>query len=81
MQEPKNSLSKNYLTPASDEVGGIYLKIIIQPRASKNAIVGPYRDALKVTVTSPPVEGEANKNLIAMISKVLRVPKSSIIIN
>lgn len=32
----------------------------------------------KVKVNSPPVDGEANKELISLISKKLRIPKGSI---
>jgi len=54
------------------------LKIKVEPRSSKSAIVGPYGDALKVKLTSPPVEGKANKELIALLSKELKIPKKDI---
>ncbi len=41
-------------------------------------VVGPYQDSLKVKVNAPPVEGAANKNLIALISRLLRVAKGNI---
>ncbi len=34
----------------------ILLKVYLQPRSSKNEIVGPYRDGIKVRVTAAPVE-------------------------
>ncbi len=54
------------------------LKIKVEPRSSKSAIVGPYGDALKVKLTSPPVEGKANKELIELLSKELKVHKKDI---
>ena len=41
------------------------LSIKVEPRSSKSGIVGPYGNALKVKLTSPPVEGKANKELIS----------------
>ncbi|VAW68351.1 hypothetical protein MNBD_GAMMA09-201 [hydrothermal vent metagenome] len=83
MQREKSSHSdsptKNYLSPAPDKAG-IYLKVILQPGASKEMIVGPYQGSLKVKVNSRPVEGAANKNLVALISKSMHVAKSSIVI-
>jgi len=54
------------------------LKIKVEPRSSKSAIVGPYGDTLKVKLTAPPVDGKANKELIALLSKELKVRKKDI---
>jgi uncharacterized protein (TIGR00251 family) len=54
------------------------IKIKVEPRSSKSGIIGPYGDALKVKLTSPPVEGKANKELIALLSKELKVRKKDI---
>lgn len=54
------------------------LKIYLQPKCSKNEIVGPYRDGIKVKVTSPPIEGKANEELIRFLSKQLGIPTSNI---
>lgn len=58
--------------------GFVYLQIHIQPRASKNEVVGIYNGALKIRVTSPPVEGAANDLLMRFISKWLELPKSGV---
>jgi hypothetical protein len=47
----------------------IILKVYLQPKASKNEVVGPYRDGIKVKVTAPPVEGKANETLIRLLAK------------
>ena len=39
--------------------GAVMLKVLVQPRASKNEVVGIHGDCLKIRVTSPPVEGKA----------------------
>lgn len=59
---------------------GIVFKIHVQPKASKNAIVGLHDDALKIRLTAPPVDGAANKMCAAFLAKVLGVPKSSVAI-
>lgn len=56
----------------------ITLKIKVEPRSSKSGIVGPYGDALKVKLTSPPVEGKANKELIEVLAKEFGIHKSDI---
>lgn len=54
------------------------IKIKVEPRSSKSGIVGPYGDALKVKLTSPPVEGKANKELIEVLAKAFGVAKKDI---
>ena len=57
---------------------GLVFNVFVQPRASKNMIVGEHGDALKIKLTAPPVEGEANKMCIYVLAKNLRVAKSSL---
>jgi len=57
---------------------GILFKIVVQPRASDNKIIGLHGDALKIKLTAPPVDGAANKMVVAYLSKCLNVPKSRI---
>ena len=54
------------------------VKIYLQPKTSKNEIVGPYRDGIKVKVTAPPIEGKANDALIRFLAKELGISPSSI---
>jgi uncharacterized protein (TIGR00251 family) len=56
----------------------IILKIYLQPKSSKNEIVGPYRDGIKVKVTAPPTEGKANNVLIRFLAKELSISPSRI---
>ncbi|MFH1946724.1 MAG: DUF167 domain-containing protein [Candidatus Magasanikbacteria bacterium] len=54
-------------------------KIKVLPRSSKNEIVGKLPDGtLKIKLKAPPVDGEANTELIKFLSKEWKVPKSSI---
>ncbi|MFA6076006.1 MAG: DUF167 domain-containing protein [Negativicutes bacterium] len=58
--------------------GYVTLKIRVQPKSSKNAFVGEFDDALKISVTAPPVDSEANKVLCEFIAKRFKLPKSAV---
>ena len=57
---------------------GLILKVLIQPRSSKNIITGLHDDALKIKLTAPPVDGAANKMCVQFLAKKLKIPKSSL---
>ena len=57
---------------------GVVLRLYIQPRSSKNQIVGLHGEALKVKLTAPPVDGQANKSLCSFLAKVLATAKSNV---
>lgn len=54
------------------------IKIYLQPKSSKNEVVGSFRDGIKVKVTATPIEGKANEALIRFLAKEFRIPPSSI---
>ena len=61
------------------ERGGVVtIAVRVQPRASRDAIAGTHDGALKVALTAPPVDGEANAALIAFLAKFLGVPKRDV---
>lgn len=57
---------------------GFRFDVLVQPRASRGRIGPVQGDRLKVAVTAPPVDGEANKAVVEAIAKALRVPKRNI---
>jgi uncharacterized protein len=57
---------------------GIQFSAAIQPRASKNEITGVLNGALKIRLTSPPVEGAANRTCIKFLAKMLRISPSRV---
>lgn len=59
---------------------GIVLNLHIQPRASKNEVCGVQGDALKIRLTSPPVDGAANKLCREFLAELFHVPKSAVAI-
>ena len=56
------------------------LTVRVVPRSSRSEIVGEHDGALKIKLTSPPVDGAANAELIALIAKTLGVPRSDVVI-
>jgi uncharacterized protein (TIGR00251 family) len=63
-----------------ESTGGVTFAIKVHPRAKKNAITGEMGDALKVSLTAPPIDGRANQACAEFLAKVLEVPRSSITI-
>ncbi|CCY25526.1 uPF0235 protein Bd0463 [Brachyspira sp. CAG:484] len=58
---------------------GIEFQLRISPNASKNEVIKT-SESVKIKITAPPVDGKANKCLIEYLSKLFRVPKTSIVI-
>ncbi|RMD69376.1 MAG: YggU family protein [Gammaproteobacteria bacterium] len=56
----------------------LILKVRVQPKASRDALMGPQGDALKVSITAPPQEGKANAHLIRFLAKCFQVAPSRI---
>lgn len=57
---------------------GFIIKVRVEPRSSKKGVSGVMGDALKVKLTAPPVEGEANEQLIEVLSDYFKIKKSAI---
>jgi uncharacterized protein (TIGR00251 family) len=57
---------------------GIILSLHIQPRASKNEVCGVLDNALKIRLTSPPVDGAANKLCREFLADIFDVPRSAV---
>lgn len=61
-----------------EQDGGVTFDILVQPRASR-AKLGPVHDGrLKIAVTSPPVDGEANAAVIELLAKSLGVARGAV---
>ncbi len=58
----------------------VEIDVIVQPRASKEEIAGIQGGALKVRLTAPPVEGEANEALVRLVAKLAGLPRSAVTI-
>ena len=47
----------------------------VHPCAKTAAITGELGDALKVSLTAPPIDGQANRACIEFFAKLLKVPR------
>jgi len=56
----------------------IILKVKVFPKAGRNQIVGVRNGELVVRVQAPALKGEANKELVRYLAKVLSISKSEI---
>lgn len=56
----------------------LILSIRVQPRASRDEIIGPHGDALKVRITAPPVEGQANTHLVKFLAAAFGVARGNV---
>jgi uncharacterized protein (TIGR00251 family) len=65
-------------TFAHDIADGCLLSARIHPGARRNAVMGIHADALKISLTTPPIDGRANDALIAFLADALRLPKARI---
>lgn len=57
---------------------GVLLRVFVQPRASRNQLVGLLDNEMKVRLTSPPVDGAANALCIRYFAKLLGIARSDI---
>lgn len=60
--------------------GSVILRLHVQPRAAANGVAGLQGELLKLRLTSAPVDGKANKAVIAFLAKLFHLPKSAITI-
>ncbi|MDD2338329.1 MAG: DUF167 domain-containing protein [Geobacteraceae bacterium] len=64
-----------HITESGD---GVTFSLHVQPKACRNEICGFSGNELKVRLTSPPVEGAANKLCQEFFAKLLHVAKSNV---
>jgi len=57
---------------------GVEIFLYLQPRASRNKVVGLQGDELKVSLTAPPVDGAANKACCAFLAKLCSLPRGCV---
>jgi uncharacterized protein (TIGR00251 family) len=70
-----NSPDLPFLTILKDS---IILRVYIQPRSSKNQLCGVQGEEIKIRLTSPPVDGAANKLCREFVAHLFNVSKSSV---
>ncbi|ROV61896.1 MULTISPECIES: DUF167 family protein YggU [Vibrio] len=53
----------------------VVLRLYIQPKASRDKIVGLHGEEIKIAITAPPVDGKANGHLTKYLAKQFKVAK------
>jgi uncharacterized protein len=62
----------------AEKDGTVSFVVRVQPRASRDEIVGEYQDGLKIRLTAPPVDDRANKALRMLLASRLKVPLAAV---
>jgi uncharacterized protein len=68
------------LIPIEGSNSGATFADKVHLRGKRNAIDGELGDALKISLTAPPIDGKANEACSAFLAKLLNVPRSSVTI-
>ncbi|KEI35023.1 hypothetical protein FRA_43c11000 [Francisella sp. W12-1067] len=56
------------------------ISVYIQPNSSKSEVCGEHKGSLKIKISSPAVDGKANKAVIDFLSKHFKIKKKDIAI-
>jgi len=70
-----SALTASYAYECPD---GMLLSLIVQPRASRNALVGIHHGKLKICLTSPPVDNQANEALCRFLAQAFEISKTHV---
>jgi uncharacterized protein len=62
----------------AEKDGTVGFAVRVQPRASRDEIVGEYQDGLKIRLTAPPVDDRANEALRKLLASRLKVPLAAV---
>jgi len=54
------------------------IKVYVQPRASKTAVVGMHGDAVHIRLAAPPVDNAANEALVELVAARLGIAKRQV---
>ncbi len=66
------------MTVLASHKEGAVLSLVAVPRAASNEFVGLEREAVRVRVAAPPVDGAANDALVRFLARALVVPRSRV---
>ena len=64
--------------PVSETDGGVRIRLLVQPRASRTELLGVQGDAVKIRLAAPPVDGAANEELIRFLASALGLPRRAV---
>jgi uncharacterized protein (TIGR00251 family) len=61
-----------------EDADGITIDVLVQPRASRDRVGPVHGDRLKLAVTAPPVDGEANAAVLELLARSLGVARGAV---
>ena len=61
-----------------DKKTSVFLKVHVQPKASRETLVSYVHDVLKIKVKSPPVDGEANAACISFLAGLFGIARKDL---
>ena len=56
----------------------LLLDVHVQPGASRDQLAGVHGDRLKIRIAAPPLEGRANRHLVAFLARLCGVPRARV---
>ena len=62
----------------TEKEGAVTFHVRVQPRSSRSIVGGEWQSALKVRLTSPPVDGRANDELCRLLAAHLNAPVGAV---
>ena len=62
----------------SERNGRLTFTVRVVPRASRSEIVGEYDGALRVRISSAPVDGAANEELVRLLARAFEQPRGAV---
>ena len=60
--------------------GGVLIRVRVQPKSSRNAVVGEQGGRVRIALTAPPIEGAANEALLKFLAGVLAVKRRQLVL-
>lgn len=66
------------MIPYSQHDRTLTFAVRVVPRSSRSDIRGEHDGALRVRISAPPVDGAANRELVRVIARALKVPQNAV---
>jgi uncharacterized protein (TIGR00251 family) len=67
---------------AALEIGGagdeLRIRVRVKPRAARSRVLSAAGDVVEVAVAAPPVDGEANEELVRLLASVLGIARRNV---
>jgi uncharacterized protein (TIGR00251 family) len=64
--------------PKAPRADSVRIAVRVKPRSRRSLVLGVREGVLEVAVAAPPVEGEANRELVAVIARHFGLPNTSV---